>query len=212
MDNTLHLQLPEDIKIKNFLGHGRRSTVYAADMLGTTVVVKIYKETYVQKYADKYNADIAEFEYSRNKSFFSQDELKKYTAQPIKILKKDEGYSHSFVQEYIHGTDLKTFARKNGYVPDSVLEAGEKILYLAKKINMHDLDISPGNIKIRQVEKLWLPVIYDFNLMPQHLFPPNPIMALAFFTGLRNKSHRDNKSVRSWSFLAKEAKNLQMQK
>ena len=40
--------------------------------------------------------------------------------------------------------------------------------------------------------------IHDFNLMPQHRYPPNPILALAFKTGLRKNSHRDYRCLQQW--------------
>ena len=48
----------------------------------------------------------------------------------------------------------------------------------------------------------WQPKLYDFNLMPQHMCPPNPFMALGFMLGLRSKNHRDYRSLKNWQAFA----------
>ena len=63
---------------------------------------------------------------------------------------------------------------------------------------LHDLDLYYRNILVREHEGTWLPVLHDFNLMPQHTFPPNPFLAIAYRAGIRRKSHRDYRCIRQW--------------
>ena len=91
-------------------------------------------------------------------------------------------------------------------LPSEVLQAGYFIVEQAAKVGLYDLDISPGNIRVRQnAEGKWQPKLYDFNLMPQHICPPNPFMSLGFKLGLRSKNHRDYRSLKHWDFLGKQA-------
>ena len=79
-----------------------------------------------------------------------------------------------------------------------MLEAGKHIVHLAESAGLHDLDLFYRNILVRQNGEGWVPVIHDFNLVPQHLFPPNPFLYLAYRFGIRKKSHRDYRCIRQW--------------
>ena len=101
----------------------------------------------------------------------------------------------------LSGTEVK--ALREGRVPPETLEAGRRIVAAASAAGLYDLDISTKNIKVRKTEAGWMPVVYDFNLVPQYLYPPNPLLALAYWTGFRSKSHRDRRAIRNWVTLKK---------
>lgn len=197
------LALPDDIEICRDLGSGRRSHVCLAKYLGRDVAVKIYKPHYIEKYQKQYKVNIGEFEYGRNKRAFDDPALSRYIAEPYRLLMPSEGYKLALVQEYVKGRWLKEFMQETGSLPVEVLQAGYKIVAEAARLGMYDLDISLGNILIQQNQNgQWQPKLYDFNLMPQHMCPPNPFMALGFMLGLRSKNHRDYRSLKNWQAFA----------
>ncbi len=200
------LTLPNEIEIIHALGSGRRSQVYLANYHDREVVVKVYKQEYIDKYQSQYKVNIGEFEMMRNKIAYEAETLTKYVAEPIALLGPQQGYDLVFVQEYIDGIWLEELIEKVQGLPEEVLEAGYNIVEQAAKIGLYDLDIPPGNIRlIKNAAGEWIPKLYDFNLMPQHMCPPNPFMALGFKLGLRSKNHRDYRSLKRWDYLGRQA-------
>lgn len=191
-------KLPPGLEPGARLGEGRRSIVYEAFWKGRTVALKIYRPEFVNKYRQRFGLDIARFEYDRNRSFIDVPGLKPYAAEPICALGQQDGFSTAFLQERIEGVPLTELGMREGGLPREVLEAGELIVQLAESAGLHDLDLFYRNILLRQAEGGWLPVIHDFNLVPQHLFPPNPFLRMAYSLGLRKNSHRDYRCIRQW--------------
>lgn len=193
------LKLPKEINVREKLGQGRRSEVYLANYLEHEVVVKVYKQAYIEKYQNQYKVNIGEFEYERNKIAYNLTKIHSYIAKPYKLLRPSEGYDLALVQERVNGTWLLDLIKQLHGLPDEVLEIGYLIVQQAAKMGLYDLDISPGNIQIIQTKSgQWHPKLYDFNLMPQHMQPPNPFMRLGFALGLRSKNHRDYRSLKQW--------------
>ena len=192
------ISMPKEVEVVKFLGRGRRSFSYQARYKGNKAVIKVYRKEFVEKYSSKCNIDIAEFEYERNSKLYAIQKIRPYIAQPLKVLKSNSTYTHSFVQEYIEGVTLKQLISKLGYLPNEVLEAGYKIVRHAETNGIHDLDISVGNILAVEDNGVWIPKLYDFNMLPQYMNPPNIFMQAGFKLGLRKKSHRDYRSLRNW--------------
>jgi len=192
------LILPEEIQVISFLGRGRRSFSYKGKFDDQDVVIKVYRNEFVEKYIIKDNIDIAEFEFQRNSQLYSIDAIRPYIAQPFKYFPIDSKYTHSFIQQYVGGITLKLLIFQLGYLPNEVLNIGYKIVRLAESEGIHDLDISAGNILVVENNGSWMPKLYDFNLLPQHMSAPNPFMAFCFKVGLRRKSHRDYRSLKNW--------------
>jgi tRNA A-37 threonylcarbamoyl transferase component Bud32 len=172
------------------------------------VVVKVYRQQTVDKYRDRYGVDIAEFEYQRNRSLYDLLDIRQYLARPYRVYPASCEYSHCIIQEYIVGKSLKATIAEMGYLPDGILEAGYQIVKQAEAHGIHDLDISSKNIIICNANGELIPRIYDFNLMPQHLHAPNPILGLAIRLGLRGKSHRDYRNLEKWERHGKNADQL----
>ena len=201
------LKLPPDINIIQEIGAGRRSRVYLAEYQGKDVVVKVYRSKYIEKYQRQYKVNIGEFEFERNKLAYGTESISKYIAKPYTLLTNEDGYTLSFIQEYIDGIWLEDLIANNQGLPREVLEAGYYIVREAAKIGLYDLDISPGNIRVKQnANGTWQPKLYDFNLMPQHIRSPNPFMALGFKLRLRSKNHRDYRSLKHWERLGNMAR------
>jgi len=203
------LMLPENLVPLSLAGEGRRSVTFKAEYSGEIVALKVYRKEFIHKYQQRYGLNIAEFEFARNQAFFAVDELRPYAARPIKVLGLDDGYSLCFLQEFIDGPSLVELAQKNNGLPQSVLDAGHLICEKAEAAGLHDLDLFYKNVLIRERNGAWLPVIHDFNLVPQYQYPPNPFLALAYFTGLRRKSHRDWRCMKGWQDWSEQCKHGQ---
>lgn len=192
------LKYPDEVEVISFLGKGNRAYVYKAKLNELDVVVKVYKQNVINKYKHKYKVDIAEHEFNRNKKLYELSEIKKYIAKPYKLYSENSQFTHSIIQEYVSGTILEKLINKLGYLPHELLDVGYRIVSYAEQNNIHDLDISVGNVIAQELNGSWRPKLYDFNIMPQYLFPPNPIVGLAFKAGIRKKSFRDYRSLRNW--------------
>ena len=197
-------QLGEGIEVIAYLTSGRRTDVYTALYRGRRVVAKVYKSEFVKKYLRRFGCDIAAFEYERNHAFYVSDALRPYCPEPLHYTPDCDGVC-AFVQEYIEGDSLSEFVKKMGHLPKEIIEAGYFIVDEASKIGLHDLDIYPSNVLIVADGQRWKPVVYDFNMMPQHKFPPNPFRAIAFLLGLRKRSQRDYANLRKWRRLAERS-------
>ena len=201
-----NLVLPDEITLHEKLGVGRRSEVYLATYQDQQVVIKAYKSEFIDKYRSRYGVDIGEFEFERNTRAYNCDPISTYIAKPYRLLRAEEGFTSALVQEFVNGVWLLDLLKLLEYLPADVLEAGYLIVNEAAKLNLYDLDISPGNIQVLQNDKgIWFPKLYDFNLMPQYLQPPNPFMWLGFKLGLRSKNHRDFRSLKQWEKLGRQA-------
>ena len=192
------LKLPENLVPVSLAGEGRRSVTFRAKYHDEVIALKVYRKEFIQKYQQRYSLNIAQFEYDRNQAFFAVAALRPYAARPLKVMGVDDGYSLCFLQEFINGPALVELAQKNHGLPQSVLDAGQLICEKAEAAGLHDLDMFYKNVLVREQNGTWLPVIHDFNLVPQYQYPPNPFLALAYLTGLRRKSHRDWRCLRGW--------------
>lgn len=190
--------LPDEIRVGDFLGRGRRSFSYKGKYENKDVVIKVYRKEFVEKYRRKCSVDIAEFEFERNATLYDVDEIKSYIATPYKVFSRHSGFTHSFVQEYIEGITLRQLITQSGHLPDEVLEAGYKIVRAAEACGVHDMDIFEENVLVIQSAGIWIPKLYDFNMLPQHMSPPNPFVALGIKMGLSRKSRRDYRNLRNW--------------
>ncbi len=191
-------KVPDDIEIISFLGKGNRANVYKAKLGALDVVVKVYKPEVIEKYHQKYKVDIAEYEYGRNRALRELNEIKRFIAEPYRVYTAESGYAHSIVQQFVEGTILEHLIEQLGHLPQELLDSGYRIVRAAEQHGIHDLDISVGNLMANKVNGIWEPILYDFNIMPQYLYPPNLIVALAFKTGIRKKSFRDYRSLHNW--------------
>ena len=197
------LRVPASVELGELAGRGKRSITFHASYEGEHVALKVYRERFIEKYRRRYGLNIARYEYERNVAFCSVDALRPFSAKPISVFDDETRASLCFAQEFVDQPSLKEVATRLGHVPPETLEAGRRIVAAASAAGLYDLDISTKNIKVRKTDAGWMPVVYDFNLVPQYLYPPNPFVALAYRTGMRNKSHRDHRAIRNWVTLKK---------
>jgi len=200
------LNLPENVRVTEIIGKGGRAKVYKAKLDNEDVIVKVYNKSVAVKYLEKYNVDIAKFEFDRNVALFEISEIQEYIAKPFRVFSSSSQYTHSIIQEYVSGVILEDLIKELRYLPKEILYAGNLIVNRAEKNGIHDLDISVGNLKINKSSGVWKPKLYDFNIMPQYLFPPNLIVGLGYKFGIRKKSFRDYRSLRNWDRRGKQKK------
>jgi len=192
------LRLPPQLEPISVAGEGRRSVTFKASFRGETVAMKVYRPEIIDTYKKKYDVNIAVFEMSRNRAFRKVPELLPFAAKPLSVLGHDGRHSLIFLQEFVDVTPLAELAGQQNGLPESVLEAGETIVRLAEMNELYDLDLEYGKTGARKIRGVWQPVIHDFNEMPQHQHPPNPVLKLAFKTGARKFSHRDYRNLEEW--------------
>jgi len=124
-------------------------------------------------------------------------ELRRFVAKPLLVIGEDDDMDDAFVQELIDdGVALSEVRRRTGCVPPEALAALRDIIRVASAAGLHDIDLDPDNIRLRETTDGWLPVLFDFNMIPQHVRAPNPLVALLYKTGLRDRSYRDRRWLR----------------
>jgi hypothetical protein len=197
------LRVPPGVELLDFVGAGKRSMTFRARLNREVVALKVYRKRFIDKYRDRYGLNIARYEFERNSAFYAVNALRPYSARPLAVFDDPAVSSLCFGQEFLDLPSLKEAALAEGRVPPEVLEAGRAIVAAASEAGLYDLDISTKNIKVRRSDAGWMPVVYDFNLVPQYRYPPNPLIALAYWCGLRHKAHRDHRAVRNWATLKK---------
>lgn len=183
------------------IGRGRRSVVYAGWWSGEPVVVKQYTPQSVRKYRCRYRVSIAQFEHDRNAAFYAVPDLRPFTAKPIAWTTSSAATGELFVQEQVDGIDLRELLDETGRLPGAVLRSIDRVVHVASGHGLYDIDMSPSNFRMQPDGDGWRPVLFDFNLMPQHLHAPNPFVALLYRTGLRHPAHRDRsmlQRLRTW--------------
>ena len=197
MNPAAGVRLPRNVEIESLLGEGRRSRVYRARYDERDVAIKIYRERYVRSYRQRLGISIARFEYDRNLAFCRTPGLEACVVSPIAVIGEDDGMDVAFVQELIaDAVSLEVVRGRESGVPSEVLSALREIVRIAADAGLHDIDLDPRNILLRRTSDGWLPVLHDFNLIPQHMRAPNPWVALLYRTGLRHPSYRDLRWLR----------------
>ncbi len=204
MSSLDNISLPENIEIVEYIGSGGRARIYSAMLDASKVIVKAYHKEVIRKYRDKYKVDIAEYEYSRNLALYALPEIQEYIAKPYHVFPASGQFTQCVVQERVYGESLENLIKRLGYLPEEILQAGQKIVKVAEMNKIHDLDISVGNVMISKIDNIWVPTLYDFNIMPQYLFSPNPMVWLGYKLGIRKKSFRDYRSLRNWDRRGKQ--------
>ncbi len=192
------LRLPDGIRVESYLGAGARAQVFAATLDDQRVVVKAYQASAAEKYQRRYGVDIAEFEFQRNTALYAIDAIRAHIARPFAVFSRGGDYSHAMVQQRVDGEQLGRLYRRQGYISDDIIQQGFDIVAAASAAGLYDLDMNTGNVFVVDDDGTARLVLCDFNMVPQHLYPPNPLLALAYRLGIRRKSYRDERNLRKW--------------
>ena len=179
-------------KIENerYLRSGYRADIYQISYQGQAAVAKVYKPHYASKYRSRYKADIARFEFKRNKLFYQIDALRPYCPQPFAYFPSPRCWPPIFIQEYVQGPTIREFTERHSHLPRTVVELGYAIVRIASQNRLYDLDMNDTNVFVMHDALGWKPMVCDFNMVPRH--------PLKFFLRLRKLNHRDYYNVRRW--------------
>ena len=195
-------------RILGKLGEGGRSTVYRADWHGREVALKVYKSEAIARHARKHAENLAKFEYLRNRAFYDAPGLAKYVAEPMGYL--TTGGVSAFIQEKLDGELYYFYFRaRNGDVPVQLFEHVNRMVRLYHKAGLYDVDLHAMNVMVVEKNGEPIPKLFDFNLIPFHIHPPNKLVGLLLKTGLIDLEARDLRKLRNFhDFSRVEAKLL----
>jgi hypothetical protein len=187
-----------DVRVLRRLGEGGRSTVYLGERAGRPVALKVYKPLAVLRHARKHPVPLARYEHERNRAFHEAPGLAPYVAEPIAFLQTD-GVAAT-LQEPLDGQLYYFHHRETGgRDAGRLLGHLQRILDLAHAARLHDVDMHSMNVMVvRGPDGLPWPKLFDFNLIPFDVRPPNPVVALLLRTGLMGVRHRDQRKLRDF--------------
>lgn len=197
-----------DVRIVGRLGEGGRSTVYLARWRDREVALKVYKASAIERHARKHAENLAKFEYSRNRAFHEAPGLARYVARPLGYI-ATEGVS-AFLQEKLNGELYYFYYRaRNGDMPAGLFAHVERMVHLYHKAGLYDVDLHAMNVMVVEDDGEPIPKLFDFNLIPFHIHPPNKFVGLMLRTGLIDLQARDLRKLRNFhDFSRVEAKLL----
>ena len=198
------LRLPTDLEPLEVIGTGRHSVVFRASYRGDMVAMKAYRPDSIEDYRRKHDVNIGVYEMSRNRKFRKVPALLPFTAKPLSVLGHDGRCSLVFLQELLSGVSLTELAERNRGLPASVLEAGEIIVRDAEMNGLHELDLAPGDVMVRQVSGSWQPVMYDFNHYVSKPEPSGSLLGKVFGSAEKKRSRQDYKHLAQWRALSQK--------
>ncbi len=194
----LELTALGDVEIVEQLGEGGRSAVYRAHWRRREVALKVYKSSAVVRHARKHPQNLAEFEYSRNLAFYRADGMAQYVAEPLGFL-ATSGIS-VFAQEMLHGELYYFYYReRKGDVSPELYRHVERMVHLHHAAGLYDVDLHAMNVMVVEgPDGEPLPKLFDFNLIPFHVRPPNPFVGLLLRLGWMSPRARDLRKLRNF--------------
>lgn len=187
-----------DVEVLDHLGEGGRSTVYRALWEGREIALKVYKERALERHARKHPLSLEQFEHSRNLAFYQAPGMARYVAEPLGTLVVDG--VRAFRQERLDG-ELYYFyyKRRGGDVPPELFEHVEYMVALHHEAGLYDADLHSMNVMVVEDDDGEpIPKLFDFNLVPFHLHPPNPIVRALLKIGLMSCRSRDLRKLKSF--------------
>jgi serine/threonine protein kinase len=186
-----------DLEILAKAGEGGRSTVYRARWKGEVVALKLYKADAVERHVAKHDTELARYEYERNLAFFEAPGLARYVARPLAYLATPS--VSAFVQELVEGPLSYFWYRDHGADAALALRPHlEAILEGAHAAGLYDVDLHSMNVVVTDTPEGPLPKIFDFNLIPFHVHPPNFVVGWALRLGLLDVRSRDLRKLRNF--------------
>jgi len=180
-----------ELRIVAPIGTGRRCTAWRAIRHGRDLVAKRFTDRAAAKHASRHGVSIARFEFERNTSLFAVHELRSNVARPLGFVAS--GSQQVFLQEFVDGLPLLRYAASASESERSLVHAELlRIVAIAHDASFYDLDLHPKNILVRRrVDGLPGVVLFDFNKIPYHEWPPNAVARRLVAFGYIKPESRD---------------------
>jgi len=185
-----------DVVISDFIGRGRRCVAFAARIGDRDLVAKVYHRRAIARHQYQYGGSLAKYEYERNKVFHGVPEFTACSVAPIGFLSSQR--VEVFLQERVFGEKLRSFLRAcSDESCDKLLAELRSVLERANRAGLFDLDLHPSNIIVRQSgDGTARPVLFDFNKVPYHVRPPNPLFECLVNLGMAGSRSRDHRHLK----------------
>lgn len=193
------------IEIGEKIGEGKRSVVYRARWRDRDASLKVYKPAEVLRHARKHPLPLAEFEHRRNQSFYRAPGMSQYVAEPLGYLVEPD--LQMTLQEYLDG-EIYYFARRDnaGFISPRFKEDLAELVRLSHAAQLYDIDLHAMNVMVDR--RTGGPKLFDFNQIPFHERPQNPLVALALKLGLLGRESRDLRKLASFDDFARIERKL----
>ncbi len=193
------------IEIGEKVGEGKRSVVYRARWRDRDASLKVYKPAEILRHARKHPLPLAEFEHRRNQSFYRAPGMSKYVAEPLGYLVEPD--LQMTLQEYLDG-EIYYFARRDnaGFISPRFKEDLAELVRLSHAAQLYDIDLHAMNVMVDR--RTGGPKLFDFNQIPFHERPQNPLVALALKLGLLGRESRDLRKLASFDDFARIERKL----
>lgn len=186
-----------ELEVESLLGEGLRSRVYRARWRGRDAALKVYRPGAIARHARRHPLPLAEFERRQNTLYHRAPGLAPFVAEPLAHVVTTRG--QAFLQERLEGQLYYFyFHERGGRVPPELFSKIERIVELAHRAGLYDLDLHSLNVMVVRGEdgEPW-PNLFDFNMLPFHARSGNPI-GLLLRLGLLGRRWRDRRKLRDF--------------
>lgn len=180
----------------------------AGDWNGRSVAIKLYKPEAVRRHQRRHGLSLSRFEHDRNLAFFQAPGLRPHVAEPLGWI--DEAGVVALVQERLTGSLYYFRCKANGDRRDpEVIGQLERIVAAAHAAGLFDVDLHALNVMVEESPD-GRPVarLFDFNLVPFHERPRNPLTWLLLRTGVLDPRARDLRKLRRFHDFARIERRL----
>lgn len=179
------------VAVSNLVGVGCRCRAFAARGYDQDLILKAYHARSVAKHAQYSGGSLARYEHERNSALRSIPALAGFIAAPLGFV--SEPRLELFLQERVFGEPLPAFMRTcSSAAHERLLDDLRMVIEHAHRAGIFDLDLQPSNIIVqRNVDGSARPVLFDFNKIPYHVRPPNPVAGWLMRLGLIDRHSRD---------------------
>ncbi len=193
------------IELDGKIGEGKRSVVYRGRWRDRDVSLKVYKPAEILRHARKHPLPLAEFEHRRNQAFYEAAGMAKYVAEPLGYLVEPD--LQVSLQEYLDGEIYYFACRDNaGFISPRFREELAELVRLSHQAQLYDIDLHAMNVMVDRHSGG--PKLFDFNQIPFHERPQNPLVALALKLGLLGRESRDLRKLARFDDFARIERKL----
>lgn len=171
------------------MGKGLRATVWRCRWQGEAAVMKVYSAETDRKYRRRTGTTVARYEYAQNARAAAHPPLRDHVARPLAVIAADGERlpREAFLQQHVPG-ELLSQMRRHRRIDNALLQSARLIVREMHRAGLCDFDFHASNLLVRDGRILTL---FDFNILPRHLYFHNPVTWLGFKLGLVDPRERD---------------------